>query len=270
MSKKQNSHVDQLKMPLMTSLQGGASVPVDQPEVVPMEHNSPVELTYFEQAMLGVVKDDLKADPRVKQSIDSIYSAYYGVVNATRVLAIAVYDFCNLTGCEYSEVSSALSKGLQKQLDKSWISKLYHAGKVMSLNPVSKRITDIAKLALIGRLDNDQIKTAIVEVGGQAMIGDKHISLMKRDEFANSLAAIAPDKFQEPKAKSFNAKGARDTIESWISQVPTDTELTSQFKAILATLDLRIKAAESATLAKREAAKVDKLRAKLNELQATA
>jgi hypothetical protein len=246
-------------MPLMNSIDGGSETIA---EAVPMEFNSKVELSYFEQSMLTVVPEDKRSNPKVMQSIDSIYTAYYDVVNATRILASAVYQFCELTGCEYSEVSSALSKGLQKQLDKSWISKLYHAGKVMSLNPVSKRITDIEKLALVGRLDDNSIKTALTEEGGQAKLGTKFVSLLKREEFKNELAEISPDKFPAPKPSVWNIKAFRESVEAAIKANPTNTALTDPLKTVLAVLDGQIKQLDEAKIKAAEIKKAERKQSK--------
>jgi len=256
------------QLPLMNTVDNKSIV--EEAEVIPMEFNSKVELGHFEQAMLDVVPEERRGDPQVKQSIDSIYTAYYNVVNATKALAIAVFHFCELTGCEYSAVGTAWSKGIQRQLSKGYISKLYHAGKALSVSPVAKRITDIDKLATVGRLDVNEIKSSLSETGGQAMLGGKYVSLMSRDQFRETLSEMHPSRFDAPKPKTFNARTARETIQGWIDLNSTDTELVNSFKNDLRILDARIKAIDDAKLAERQAKKLERAQAKVKELQATA
>src|SRR5258708_6449778 len=130
MSKKPVRYDGQL--PLMGAVNAAE---VNAQDKVPMEFNSKIELDYFEQALFEIVPKERRDDPKVKQSIDSIYVAHYGVVGATKVLAIAVYQFCELTNCKYEAVRTAMSKGTQKQLTSGYISDLYRAGKALTASP---------------------------------------------------------------------------------------------------------------------------------------
>jgi hypothetical protein len=109
----------------------------------PIEFNSPKELNHFSQAMQSVVPDDLKASPEIGASITNLFNAYYRVVDSTKSLALAVYEFCELTKVPYADVSAAIAKGIQKQLSKGYVSKLFYAGRGLKYNPVLNRLTDI-------------------------------------------------------------------------------------------------------------------------------
>ncbi len=262
MSKKQDSN--QLKIPLMTKLEGGS---VAEEVEVPMDFNSPIEQRFFEQALLQVVPEDKRGDPKVKQSIGAIYSSYYGVVNATKALAIAVYEFCNLTGCEYGVVGTALSKGIQKQLSKSYISKLYHAGRALAMTPIARKITDIDKLANVGKLDVSEIQSSLTEKSGQLMLGTKYMTLMSRDDVRGELATLHPHRFETPKPKQWDIKAFRANVENVIS-LNTSNNLSTLLKPVLNELDIMIKTIEASKLEQKEAAKL--ARSKDHEARATA
>jgi hypothetical protein len=206
-----------------------------------MEFNSVVEHNYFRNALMNVIPEDKRGDKRVDASIKSLYDAYYGTVHATRKLAIEVYTFCELTGLTFEAVGSAMSKGIQKQLSRSYISKLYKAGKVQKTNPVAQKITDIEKLAILADLSSDELNRSLTDQGGIAHLGDKPVSLIKRSDFKNQVAELHPSSTQPVKKPVWNPAVLRKTLENAMSETGAYPELNNVLGQACALLDGIIK-----------------------------
>lgn len=211
---------------------------------IPLTFGSPIQALYLEQALMNIVPADKKSD-EVISVVHGIQSALVAVTNSTRDLAVGVYAFCTLTGCTYAEVDKAFHKGTQKQLSKGYISKLYHAGHALSVNPVAYKILDIGKLSELGRLSDDLIKSSLVEQEGQAMINGQFATLLDRNKFIDELRAVSPDTFKA-KESTWNAKSLISAVQNAIKSNPKDQELIDASKAYLVVLEARAKAQDEA------------------------
>lgn len=255
MAKRSSKYNIPGQMPLVAQVVPADQVPVKsnvkapKPIVIPIEYNSALERKHFCQSLMDIVPADQKSDEQVKGAIDGIYTSYYGVVTSTKTLAVAIHDFCELTRCTYDRVGTVMAKisrGLQKQLNAGYIGQLYHAGHALAVSEVADRLTDISKLALLGKLTSDEINACLTETHGQAMLGDKFISLLTRDQFKTALADLYPSRFNESKPKSWSATTFRGQVADAIVNNKSDAELSRHLGTVLSILDIKIKAADQA------------------------
>lgn len=201
--------------------------------------NSQSEYTLFHGAMNSIVPDGLRGDKRIESSIKIMYDNYYAVVSATHTLAKAVYQFRSLTGLDLDVISNALSKGIQSQLSRSYVSKLCRAGDVLSNNKLAERISDIEKLAELGRYTSKEVSKILTEKNKVTMIDGTPAMLLNRSEFKAKVdAALGTGTIQN--AAAWNMRGFVRPLEAAIKGTEKDVELNTVLKTALELINKRI------------------------------
>lgn len=209
------------------------------PEVKPIRLQTEKEQNFFSQALLKVVPKDKQDSPEVALVIGSLYKNYYSQRDSARALALAVFQFCELTRATYITVANAIFEGTQKQISKSYISKLYHAGKVLTTVPIAYQISDIEKLAFMGRLSPEEILATLKDDDGHAMIGIKFVGIMTREDFSDILVKMYPKVYGEPKFKTWEIKAFEKQCVAAMKANSLDTELNAALSIVMQLLIVR-------------------------------
>lgn len=215
--------------------------------------NSVAEFNFFRASLMGSIPEGSRSIKGVDTSIKTIYDNCHGCVRARHELAKSIYQFVELTGAKFGEVSAAIAKGMQNEseFDKSFISKLYHAGNALTHSEVASRIVDIGKLAELGKLKPDELSNSLKLVDGKAMLGDQYVSLIKRDDFKNAIATATGAVEPVARKAQFSLTQLRDALDKGVKGTTEDVELNNILIQAMGMVDFRI-----------AKAKADKLQAK--------
>lgn len=109
--------------------------------------SSQEKLTYFSHDFQNQIRD--------------LYQNFCSQKKITHSLALGVYRLAHVTGASYKDIAEHLELALQKQFSKSYISKLFRVGKLLTVAPDLAVVLDTEKLAELSRIPAEKIVTLV-------------------------------------------------------------------------------------------------------------
>jgi hypothetical protein len=221
------------------------------------------ELSHFLEQMVqidGHTYNKIVSDPKLKAEyfqsplevklahydnafIEEIRRVYDGfVVHAKNLhaLAVSIYKLSELTGTSYEGISLILSKSLNHKFNRSYICKLYMAGKALSINSKLSVVKDIEKLALIAKLPESQVSDLKTTSGNILRVADQDVNKVSRSKFNEAVKEAHPDLFPQrakgkPLQKAYSLSEIQMQLEKFLPSVESKPEIHS---AILGCIEL--------------------------------
>jgi hypothetical protein len=190
--------------------------------------------------MIKVLPEHLKGDLRAASLIQGMYDGYQTMVTSNHALAKAVHDFHVLTKLELDVISDAFSKGIQGQLSRSYVSKLCRAGFALSVTPLAYEISDIEKIAELGRNTAEVINEMLNSDKGIVKLNGSPVVFLNRAEFKASIEGHVGG--GTPKAqKPMSFQAVKTSLENMIKRTE-DMELRTALDQALIVANKRIDA----------------------------
>ena len=166
--------------------------------------------------------------PELVDTIRALYDAFHRHAASTHDLACQVYKLGVLTQASYFELSKNLSNAFNKKLSRSYVYKLYMAGKVLSSAPALRIVPDIEKLAQIAKVPDGLLTSSIVAGPEVVRICDIDVNKTTRAQLGDRLQKAFPQhcapKKQKPAAVTPPSNETASEAESW-SLITLETAL---------------------------------------------
>lgn len=183
----------------------------------------------------------------------ALYNSFVTQKTLTHNLALNVYQIGLLTGATYKEIADHLEAALQKQFSKSYISKLYRVGKMLTVAPQLAVISDTEKLAELSRVPEarlaqmiEQTSEGIVRVANcdVAQASRAKIQEIVRKEVPKTISKptlVRPTPVVQPVASTWNKQELLDTLNLSLTQVDqSEAELRLALQECIRIINLSI------------------------------
>lgn len=133
--------------------------------------------------------------PDFQTELQSIYQNFHAIKQVTHSLALNVYNIGVLTGASYKEIAERLEAGFQKQFSRSYISKLYRVGKMLTIAPSLSVVSDTEKLAELSRIPEGKLAQMIEKTSeGIVRVANCDIAQASRAQIQNIVRKEMPAK----------------------------------------------------------------------------
>lgn len=189
-------------------------------------------------------EDKLKAFSSEFQSqVKSLWNAFEAHQNATQTLAKNVYGIITLTGSTLDEASKLIETAFNRGISRSYMSKLYSIGKLLTSKPELSAVKDVEKIYEVSRIPESRLDAALASVNVASATRDQVRDLVKQETGKTETPS-------ETKAPSMPTKAKYvamiSKIEAMAHDIGDDAELSALFSRVVSTLNSRVSAIESA------------------------
>jgi hypothetical protein len=151
--------------------------------------------------------------PDLQSEIQILYHNFHVHKQSAHALSISVYRIGALTNASYKEIAEKLEKAMQKQFSKSYISKLYRVGKILSVAPELVVVSDTEKLAELARIPEAKLSKMIESNNGIVRVANHDVATASRAQIQD---IVRKEVATKPRALSVvqNVPGGIWDIES--------------------------------------------------------
>ena len=104
-------------------------------------------------SMLSTMEKLALFSPEFQTQLKELHDNFCAHKKTVHSLSSGVYRLGHLTGATYKEIAERLEAALQKQFSRSYISKLFRVGQMLSAAPALAVISDTEKLAELSRIE---------------------------------------------------------------------------------------------------------------------
>lgn len=131
--------------------------------------------------------------PEFQNQIRELYETFNLQKQTTHSLALGIYRLGQLTGASYKDIANHLEVALQKQFSKSYISKLYRVGKMLTAAPSLAIVSDTEKLAELSRIPEHKLNSLIEDTKeGIVRVANCDIASASRSKIQEIVRAEIP------------------------------------------------------------------------------
>ncbi len=132
--------------------------------------------------------------PDLQAEIQLLYHNFQTHKQSAHTLSISVYRIGVLTNASYKEIAEKLEKAMQKQFSKSYISKLYRVGKILSVAPELAVVSDTEKLAELARIPETKLCQMIESNNGIVRVANHDVATASRAQIQDIVRKEVPAK----------------------------------------------------------------------------
>jgi len=206
-------------------------------------YDDPVEREKFSKLS---VQDRLAYfHPDFQAEVQLLYHNFHAHKQSAHTLSISVFRIGELTGASYKEIAEKLEKAMQKQFSKSYISKLYRVGKILSVAPELAIVSDTEKLAELARIPEAKLTQMIESSNGMVRVGNHDIATASRAQIQEIVRQEVPSKPRPAKpvlvqVQTWSVQSLRQSLDESLLHVdPNESELVAAVKECLRIIDLK-------------------------------
>ncbi len=153
-------------------------------------YDDPTEREKFSK--LGAQERLIYFHPDLQAEIQLLYHNFHTHKQSAHALSISVYRIGVLTNTSYKEIAEKLEKAIQKQFSKSYISKLYRVGKILSVAPELAVVSDTEKLAELARIPKEKLFQMIESNNGIVRVANHDVATVSRAQIQDIVRKELP------------------------------------------------------------------------------
>lgn len=187
--------------------------------------------------------------PDFQAEIQLLYHNFHAHKQSAHALSISVYRIGVLTNASYKEIADKLEKAMQKQFSKSYISKLYRVGKILSVAPELVVVSDTEKLAELARIPEAKLSQMIESNNGIVRVANHDVAKASRaqiQEIVRKEVPVKPRPFSVVSSipeVAWNVQSLRQSLTESLLHIDqqTEAELVAAIGNCVRIIDLRNK-----------------------------
>lgn len=185
--------------------------------------------------------------PDFQAEVLLLYRNFHEHKQSQHTLSISVYRIGVLTNASYKEIAEKLEKAMQKQFHKSYISKLYRVGKILSAAPELAVVSDTEKLAELARIPEEKLAQMIESKNGMVMVANHDVATASRAQIQEIVRKEVPTKFKPrplavvptAPAVTWSVQSLRQSLDESLLHIDqSEIELVNAVKECLRIIDL--------------------------------
>ena len=177
--------------------------------------------------------------PEFQSSVRSLFEAYENHQSATQRLAKSVFGIISVSGATLDEASKLIETAFNRGISRSYMSKLFRIGELLTAKPELSAVKDVEKLAEISRIPESRRDAALQSLNVASATRDQVKDLVNQEMGAEKPEASK----QSTPSKQVYVQMIRK-IEAMAHDLAGDAELAMLFERCVATLNVRVAALE--------------------------
>lgn len=119
--------------------------------------------------------------PEFQDSVAGLFKSFESYQNATQVLAKSIFRVIQVSGSTLDEASALIETALNKTLSRSYMSKLYRIGELLTSKPELSAVKDVEKLAELSRIPASRLDKALESMNVASATRDQVRDLVKQE-----------------------------------------------------------------------------------------